>query len=210
MKPVDPLTLESLGHHPAQKNARAAFAEAQRQCAAASEMVAAAERDLADAEASASDGNRDDKRLRAARERVTQANDEHRIAQRRVASAQAHSEETLRRVADEVHQHMVALHRAAVQELDAALGEAARRSHAVTALEDKSATLFSGGPYRTLPGRPLPRTSWRKEFGSPGSTAGNTRYGVWRECCGVFPEARRTRPVDNLKSTTPQPWWERT
>ncbi len=183
---IDLTALADIADSPRVRDAQRALAEAERRQTDSETKCVAAENELDHLERAAAAGNRDDKRLKAAREQVVHWQGELRIAAHGVVNARAIAETTYREVCIEVHAAFVEAHHAAMHRLDAALAEARRHSHEITVLEDATSRLFAGGPYRKWPGRPLSHTAWSREFGGPTGNQADTRYMLWRKHCGVF------------------------
>jgi hypothetical protein len=176
------LTLQSLAEHPRVQEVRRSLASSQEEFARVEAQADAAQEELTRMEQAAADGNRDDKRLRAAREQASHWQGELRIASLRWTAARQNAEAIERDAADEWLQQLQEAHRAAIRKLDAALQQVRVLSHAATALEMASESLPRRNWLRD-PGVGLPRLSWAREFGSATTTLADTRYELWRAYC---------------------------
>src|SRR5262245_60217821 len=100
------LTLTSLADHPRVQEARSALALAKEEFSRVEERTDATQNELTRLEQAAADGNRDDKRLRAAREATMYWQGELRIASLRWTAAKHEAEVIERDAADEWAQQL--------------------------------------------------------------------------------------------------------
>jgi hypothetical protein len=165
--------------------------EAQRQLDEVQRTWTKAETELHDAEHDAATGTRNQRRLQAARDNLTQHASEYRIATARVAAAEKNATKVRNARLTTLEREMREARDAEIRAMKDALDIAMRHSHNATAIEQTSGQLFSGGPYRQrdgLPGQPLQPISWTREFGGPHGVFADTRYGLWLRFCGLFNE----------------------
>jgi hypothetical protein len=139
--------------------------------------------ELTAAEHEAADGLSNTKRLQAAREQARNLESDKRIIDLRVERAREARKLTYSATCREVEQQFSEAHIVILEKLNGALADACRYSHEAAALEEASERVFVGGPYRSrdgLPGKPLLRLAWWKEFASAGHRGlAETRWGFW-------------------------------
>lgn len=186
IRDIDLTALNDIADHPRVQTARRELTAAEKEQNDTETRCVTAEAELRAAEEAAASGNRDERRLRTAREQAMHWQGEMRIVAHRVVLCRQRAEEAYRAACVEVHAALVEAHREAIRHMDAALLEARRHSYQATSLEEVSSRLFAGGMYRRFPGRALPPISWQREFGGPNGNEMDTRYALWRKHCGVF------------------------
>jgi hypothetical protein len=180
---ADLLQLRTLDDHPQVHAAHERVAGARRTLDKAERRHADAQAECHAAESAAADGRHDEKRIRRAQEELDTAASNVRIATLTLERALEAAKETYHTVCTEVERDLREHHRDTLYLLAASLEDAKGYSYAASRIVDCSRALLPGGVYREYPGRAMTDTedgSWRREFGSPGST-GETRYGRWRQ-----------------------------
>jgi hypothetical protein len=175
--------LPSLQSHPEIRETAKGVMTAEANLAAVRNSFADAQIELTNAEESAARGERNDEKLRQARERVQTFHSDVRIAETAVRLAKQQELEVLGRVTFACAGYLQVLHEAELRAFDGALEIACQHSVRLTELEDKSRQLIQDGPY-TPPerrwARHLRRVSWRKEFSRGGY------FDYWRKYFGLI------------------------
>ncbi len=185
-KTIDLLTLASVREHPRVHEAQLRAADARRRLHELHEQHAAAADALRAEQHVAATGQRDDKRLRQRDDAVRALANELQIAELSVTHAEQAADAAYAETCVDVERELRELHTVCIRRLERALQDARRASHDAARLEDASGRFFMGGAYRREPGRPIPPTSWMREFGGPNSTTvADTRFEMWRKHCGV-------------------------
>ena len=165
--------LRSLEDHPRLRVLIVEAEEAQRQHRDAERQITEAETALEAEEHKAAIGERDDKRLIRAREAITGANSELRIAAMRARKTQEAVAAEMQAFVLEAAAVFRKAHAQRASELKAALDTAAKANAAVAQIE----SAFSVVPRNIVPIEPIPLMSWPelKESG---------RYEYWRRAHG--------------------------